>query len=135
MSKDDILNKLLTNTIEITNKETEHFVPVWWVKQVINELGLDSPYVDKDLESHINEIKEYFNEETNIIFSGPKLIDDVEACDVTFKKNNVIVIIDEFKRYHIINADNHIKPTNNQYKTNDSIISILKFYLNYKKDE
>ena len=54
---------------------------------------------------------------------------------MTFKKNNVIVIIDEFKRYHIINADNHIKPTNNQYKTNDSIISILKFYLNYKKDE
>jgi hypothetical protein len=135
MSKDDILNKLLTNTIEITNKETEHFVPVWWVKQVINELGLDSPYVDKDLESHINEIKEYFNEETNIIFSEPYITDDVEACDVTFKKNNVIVIIDEFKRYHIINADNHIKPTNNQYKTNDSIISILKFYLNYKKDE
>tara|TARA_Y100000389_G_scaffold6502_1_gene6229 strand:+ start:802 stop:1221 length:420 start_codon:yes stop_codon:yes gene_type:complete len=135
MSKDDILNKLLTNTIEITNKETEHFVPVWWVKQVINELGLDSPYVDKDLESHINEIKEYFNEETNIIFSEPKIIDDVEACDVTFKKNNVIVIIDEFKRYHIINADNHIKPTNNQYNTNDVLINILKFYLNYSKDE
>tara|TARA_Y100000385_G_scaffold262434_1_gene294047 strand:+ start:803 stop:1222 length:420 start_codon:yes stop_codon:yes gene_type:complete len=135
MSKDDILNKLLTNTIEITNKETEHFVPVWWVKQVINELGLDSPYVNKDLESHINEIKEYFNEETNIIFSEPKIIDDVEACDVTFKKNNVIVIIDEFKRYHIINADNHIKPTNNQYNTNDVLINILKFYLNYSKDE
>ena len=135
MSKDDILNKLLSKTQEITNTETEQYVPVWWVKQVINELGLDSPYVNKDLESHINEIKEYFNEETNIIFSEPKIIDDVEACDVTFKKNNVIVIIDEFKRYHIINADNHIKPTNNQYKTNDSMISILKFYLNYKKDE
>ena len=134
MSKEDILNKLLSKTQEITNTETEQYVPVWWIKQVINELGLDSPYVNKDLESHINEIKKYFNNETNIIFSEPYINDDVEACDVTFNNNDIIVIIDEFKRYHIINTDNHIKPTNNQYKTNDSIISILKFYLNYKKD-
>ena len=135
MSKQDILNKLLSNTTEITNIETEQYVPVWWIKQVINELGLDSLYISKEFESHITQIKEYFNNETNIIFSEPYINDDVEACDVRFKKNNVIVIIDEFKRYHIINADEHIKPTNNQYNTNDVLINILKFYLNYKKDE
>ena len=141
MKKEDILNKLLSNTIEITNPDTEHYdhpeteqyVPVWWIKQVINDSY--SLYVNKEFESHITQIKEYFNEEINIIFSEPYITDDVEACDVTFKKNNVIVIIDEFKRYHIINADEHIKPTNNQYNINDVLINILKFYLNYSKDE
>ena len=45
MSKDDILNKLLTNAIEITNPDTEHYdypeteqyVPVWWIKQVLKD--------------------------------------------------------------------------------------------------
>ena len=41
---EDILNKLLSNTIEITNPdtenydypETEQYVPVWWIKQVLS---------------------------------------------------------------------------------------------------
>jgi len=45
MSKEDILNKLLSNTIEITNPDTEHYdypeteqyVPVWWIKQVLKD--------------------------------------------------------------------------------------------------
>jgi hypothetical protein len=39
----ELLNKLLSNTIEITNPDTEHYdypeteqyVPVWWIKQVL----------------------------------------------------------------------------------------------------
>tara|TARA_R100000544_G_C2207269_1_gene49984 strand:- start:161 stop:397 length:237 start_codon:yes stop_codon:yes gene_type:complete len=45
MSKEDILNKLLSNTIETTNPDTEHYdypeteqyVPVWWIKQVLKD--------------------------------------------------------------------------------------------------
>lgn len=134
MSKDDILNKLLTNAIEITNPDTEHYIPVWWVKQVINDLNLNSLNISNEFESYITQIKDHFNNETNIIFSDPKIIDDVQACDVTFKKNNITVIIDEFKRYHIINDDELIRPNNNQYDKDDTIILILKYYLN-KTDE
>ena len=81
MSKDDILNKLLTNAIEITNPDTEHYIPVWWVKQVINDLNLNSLNISNEFESYITQIKDHFNNETNIIFSEPKIIDDVDTKD------------------------------------------------------
>jgi hypothetical protein len=68
MSKEDILNKILSKAVEITNPDTEHYdypeteeyVSVWWIKRVLK----NEPNIGELMESEAMKLlKDKWDEE------------------------------------------------------------------------